>query len=86
MCSEGWAFPVFWLPLWYLQTLLPTNINKTNNQLSPQIVKHKKKPGNKALEIQALFLDRHKNVVGLDWLMEIIQGNNLTVISLYYLH
>jgi hypothetical protein len=33
----------FWLPLWYLQTLLPTNINKTNNQLSPQIVKHKKK-------------------------------------------
>jgi hypothetical protein len=42
------------------------SINKTNNHLEPQIIKHKK-DWYMALEIQSW--DRHTNVVGLNWLM-----------------
>ena len=40
------------------------NINKMNNDLSPQIIE--KKPQHVALEIQVLAWDRYKNVVGLN--------------------
>jgi delta 1-pyrroline-5-carboxylate dehydrogenase len=47
-----------------------TNINKMNNQLTPQINKHKKKiMAYMALEIQVLALDRNQNVAGLNRLM-----------------
>jgi hypothetical protein len=46
-----------------------TNINTTNNYLSPQIIEHKnKRPGH-------MTLDRHKNVVGLPSLPHFIQWN-----------
>ena len=48
-----------------------TNINKTNNQLSPQIIEHKKRKRQQhmVLGFHVLAWDRHKNVVGLDRLM-----------------
>jgi len=47
-----------------------TNINKTNNHSSPQIIEHKKTMKQMALEIQVQTLDRHKNVVGSNRLMK----------------
>jgi hypothetical protein len=38
-----------------------TNINKTNNNPSPQLTKHKKRTQHMMLEIQALAWDRHKH-------------------------
>ena len=40
-----------------------TNINKTNNHLSPEIIEYKKGQWH-MLAIQDLALDMHRNVVG----------------------
>ena len=44
-----------------------TNLNQTNNDLSSQLIEHNKRP-EMVLEIQVLVWDKHKNVVGLNWL------------------
>ena len=46
-----------------------TNINKTNNPISPQTIEHKKYHDIMAVEIQVLPWDRHNNLVALNWLM-----------------
>jgi hypothetical protein len=53
------------------------NIIKMNNHLSPQIIKHKKRPCHMTLEIQILVRDRHKKVVGSNRLM----GPNLPLLN-----
>ena len=45
-----------------------TNLNQTNNDLSSQLIEHSKRP-EMVLEIQVLVWDKHKNVVGLNWLL-----------------
>jgi hypothetical protein len=47
-----------------------TNINKTNNRLSSKLTEHKTRPRYMMLQIQGLSYDRHKNVTGLNLLME----------------
>ena len=42
-----------------------TNINKTNNHLSSQIIENKKGSGHMVLEIQVLAWDRCKKVAGI---------------------
>ena len=46
-----------------------TNVNKTNNHLSSQLIEHKKDHGHMTLEIQILAWDKHKNVAGLNLIM-----------------
>jgi hypothetical protein len=46
-----------------------TNINKINNHLSPQLIKHKKKTRHTMLKIQVLTWDGHKEVAMLNRLM-----------------
>jgi hypothetical protein len=43
-----------------------TNINKSINYLSPQIIKHKQRPRLKALEAHVLAWDKHKNMAWLN--------------------
>ena len=42
-----------------------TNINKTNNYLSLQVIEHKNWPPHMTLQIQVMVWDRHKIVAGL---------------------
>ena len=46
-----------------------TNINKTNDHLSPQLNEHKNIQQHMSYEIQVLTWDRHKNEVGLNQLI-----------------
>ena len=50
------------------------NIIKMNNHLSPQIIKHKKRPCHMTLEIQILVRDRHKKSGGIKQ----VNGSQLT--------
>ena len=43
-----------------------TNINKTNNHLSPQLIDNNKRPRHLTLEIHVLVGDRHEEVTGLN--------------------
>ena len=51
-----------------------TNINKTNNHLSLQLIEHKK-DRHMMLEIQVHVWDRHKNEVALNQLIVFIKRN-----------
>ena len=53
------------LKQWYVKN--PTNINKTNNRLSPQLIKHNKE--HDTFKIQVLAWDRQPNVALLNRLM-----------------
>ena len=46
-----------------------TNINKTNNHLSPQKTEHKIRSQHNAMEIQDLVFDSHNNVAAFNQLM-----------------
>jgi hypothetical protein len=48
-----------------------TNINKTNNHLSPWTIDSKKDHNIMAFEIQVLASDRHTDVAGLNHLIRI---------------
>ena len=54
-----------------------TNINKTNNHLSPSLTKYKKHD-NLTMDILVLFWDRHKNVARLNRLL----GSQLSSLDL----
>ena len=43
-----------------------TNINKTNNDISPKIIEHRR-PQHMKLEIQVPSWDRDKHMAGLNW-------------------
>ena len=48
------------------------NINKMNNHISPQVIEHKRRPQHMLIEIQIQIWDRHKNVAGLNRLIDYI--------------
>jgi hypothetical protein len=54
-----------------------TNISKTNNNISPQIIEHKKTMKQMTLEIQVQTLDRHTKVVGSNRLNRVDWGGRL---------
>jgi hypothetical protein len=41
-----------------------SNVNKTNNHRSPELIEHKKRPLHMTLEIQVLAYDSHKHMSG----------------------
>ena len=57
-----------------------TNINKTNNHLSPQLTEHKKKR-HMTSEIQVFAWDRQKNVAGLNALLFFNLKNGVNLIG-----